>query len=366
MARKEGSLKLSSNIEPRASAPLDARTIVPTLADLTVSGAFPYPYVGMIVSVQSEGKAYMLTASDTTVAANWKEIGSGNSIQVEELPDPTIAEVGVIYQYVGETTSEYVNGYFYVLIDKIIASNVFVENEADANGLFSSEYFTSEDHSTLEGDLLRRDYTPKPGYIANIVITISGSDTPENNFRYASINYDLERLTIATSEDTYFYTDFGESYCTLSIKGWYRIDVQPSLKEWTGTHDEWDNLTSAEKAVYDGCKINFTDDDDPNDIKQWFADQLELSDYEVFHLSTTPTTAQYDGELLWDWNTESSGHRALSINSTIVAHIGEYDIDSPTTLTCAIKKGDSLAIDSSEWGTIRARWYKKRDYSLRN
>ena len=76
MARKEGSLKLSSNIEPRAAAPLDARTIVPTLADLTASGAFPYPYVGMIVSVQSEGKAYMLTAADTTSSSSWMPIGS--------------------------------------------------------------------------------------------------------------------------------------------------------------------------------------------------------------------------------------------------------------------------------------------------
>ena len=78
MARTEGTLKLSSNIEPRAAAPLDARTVVPTLADLTASGAFPYPYVGMIVSVQSEGKAYMLKALDTTVSDNWQEVGSGS------------------------------------------------------------------------------------------------------------------------------------------------------------------------------------------------------------------------------------------------------------------------------------------------
>ena len=74
MARREGTLKLSSNIEPRAAAPLDARTIVPTLAELTASGTFSYPYVGMIVSVQSEGKAYMLTAADTTSSTNWTEL----------------------------------------------------------------------------------------------------------------------------------------------------------------------------------------------------------------------------------------------------------------------------------------------------
>ena len=100
MSRREGTLKLSSNIEPRAAAPLDARLIVPTPADLTASGAFPYPYVGMIVSVQAEGKAYILTASDPTISANWTEIGSGSgdSIQVDALPDPSTVEAGTIYQ----------------------------------------------------------------------------------------------------------------------------------------------------------------------------------------------------------------------------------------------------------------------------
>ena len=100
MARKEGTLKLSSNIEPRAAAPLDARTVVPTLADLTASGAFPYPYVGMIVSVQSEGKAYMLKALDTTVSDNWQEVGSGSQT-LAELDD---VDINLIEWYTKEWT----------------------------------------------------------------------------------------------------------------------------------------------------------------------------------------------------------------------------------------------------------------------
>ena len=34
MARSKGTMKISSNIEPRLGAPLDARMVVPTLADL--------------------------------------------------------------------------------------------------------------------------------------------------------------------------------------------------------------------------------------------------------------------------------------------------------------------------------------------
>lgn len=77
MARTKGMLNLSGNLEVNAGAPLDARTVVPTLADLTVASNFQYKYVGMPVVVQATGDMYILTANDVTVAANWKKIGSG-------------------------------------------------------------------------------------------------------------------------------------------------------------------------------------------------------------------------------------------------------------------------------------------------
>ena len=77
MARKEGSLKLSSNIEPRMGAPLDARSIVPTYADLTVASNFEYTYIGMIVAVQATGEAYILKNEPTTTASNWVKFATG-------------------------------------------------------------------------------------------------------------------------------------------------------------------------------------------------------------------------------------------------------------------------------------------------
>ena len=87
MARQQGSLKLSSNIEPNAAAPLDARTVVQAKNDLTVSSNFPYPYVGMVVSVQDEGKMYLLLNKDVTNIDNWKVVGSG---EIVEIPDTYI------------------------------------------------------------------------------------------------------------------------------------------------------------------------------------------------------------------------------------------------------------------------------------
>ena len=88
MARQKGSANVAASLEILAEAPLDARTVVVNKSDLTAQGSFPYAYVGMIVSVKSEGKLYMLTAMDTTSSSNWKEIGAGGggggSIDVDD------------------------------------------------------------------------------------------------------------------------------------------------------------------------------------------------------------------------------------------------------------------------------------------
>ena len=118
MARTKGSFQLSGAIEPKVATPLDARMVVKTKADLIAAQSFPYAYVGMITSVQEDGKAYILTAKPTTVLANWQEIGTGaeSSIQYSELPSPSQAWDGKIVQYVGENDYEHdwYTGYFYV------------------------------------------------------------------------------------------------------------------------------------------------------------------------------------------------------------------------------------------------------------
>lgn len=98
MARTRGTFTLGANIELEADAPLDARLLVAQKTDLTAEGSFPYKYVGMIVSVASEQKAYMLTGADPTTAANWKDVTdtSENYFRfVDELP--LTGEEGYLY-----------------------------------------------------------------------------------------------------------------------------------------------------------------------------------------------------------------------------------------------------------------------------
>lgn len=77
MSRTEGSYKISGALEPKIAAALDARTVVQTKADLTTSGNFPYPYIGLETYVVAENKKYRLINNDPTDIDNWQEVGSG-------------------------------------------------------------------------------------------------------------------------------------------------------------------------------------------------------------------------------------------------------------------------------------------------
>ena len=84
MARTKGSANFSGTIEPLAGGALDARSIVPAKADLTASGTFPYPYIGMETYVVAEDKKYRLIGADPTNLTNWEEVGGGSTIEVDD------------------------------------------------------------------------------------------------------------------------------------------------------------------------------------------------------------------------------------------------------------------------------------------
>ena len=77
MARSKGSANLAASLEVLAGAPLDAREVVQTKADLTAEGSFPYKYIGLEVYVVAENKKYRLINNDPTALASWQEVGAG-------------------------------------------------------------------------------------------------------------------------------------------------------------------------------------------------------------------------------------------------------------------------------------------------
>lgn len=119
MARQKGMLNLSGNLEPLAGAPLDSRSITPTVADLYIASNWPYKYIGMKTTVTATGDTYRLVNLDVTQESSWVKEGgeSGQTIQYDELPAASSSLAGKIYQYTGVTNLQYTNGYFYECVN---------------------------------------------------------------------------------------------------------------------------------------------------------------------------------------------------------------------------------------------------------
>ena len=86
MSRTLGNIPLSQNIEVAKAAPLDARTVVRNLSQLTDGVSVPYPYTGMTVSVSDDSPSsnnglYFLTTYSTQAVASadavWIKVGTG-------------------------------------------------------------------------------------------------------------------------------------------------------------------------------------------------------------------------------------------------------------------------------------------------
>lgn len=120
MARQKGMLNLSGNLEPLAGAPLDSRTITPTVADLYIASNWPYKYIGMKTTVVATGDTYRLVNLDVTQESSWVLDGGsgGQTIQVESMPMATESDLGKVLQYIGTTNLNYTNGYFYKCVYK--------------------------------------------------------------------------------------------------------------------------------------------------------------------------------------------------------------------------------------------------------
>lgn len=134
MARSIGTMKISSNIEPRLGAPLDARMVVPTQADLTTSDNWPYAYVGMLVAVQATGKVYILKATPVTTAANWAEVGSTTDLSNYYTKGEVDALITSVYKPSGSVAfnslpvlSSEVLGNVYNVTNSFTTTNDFVE-----------------------------------------------------------------------------------------------------------------------------------------------------------------------------------------------------------------------------------------------
>ena len=226
MARAKGTLKLSSNIEPQVGAPLDARSIVPTEADLYAAGSFDYSYVGMIVSVQATGDVYILKAKPTTVEGNWDKVAGGgdmsnyytkseinagwyNKEEIDSIISSVYKPAGSATLATLPTLAKDVLGNVYNMTEKFTTTADFVEGAGKEYGAGSN---------VVVVDLGSGEY---------VAVTPVGDEDPSAEGWY---EYDSEAAKYVLSADT--EVDGTKTYYVIDTN--YKFDVLPGFIDLSG------------------------------------------------------------------------------------------------------------------------------------
>jgi len=85
MAKTYTGDKTGSSFIINVNKPVDVRTVVDSVADLT-NGSIPYPYAGLVVNIKGTGDLYVLTTGGRGASNinNWKKVGEGGEIDPED------------------------------------------------------------------------------------------------------------------------------------------------------------------------------------------------------------------------------------------------------------------------------------------
>lgn len=92
MTRGKGTANLAASLEVLAGAPLDARLVCPTVADLYIASNWPYKYIGMKTTVQATGDTYRLVNLDVTQESSWVKEGA---TEYDDFTGATSQDAGV-------------------------------------------------------------------------------------------------------------------------------------------------------------------------------------------------------------------------------------------------------------------------------
>lgn len=237
MARQIGTLPLQGNIEADINAPLDARLLVNTKAELTVAANYPSAYIGMMVYVKDEGKFYVLKNSDTTQDSSWEEFTAGDSGKafVAEYNVTTAQE---ILAYIDASNEPYApvmlkrgsELYTALLVLKQADNKVYVRVIGTVSGKYYFFNYTITDAvwslSTVEigggGGTMGYDY--------NTNIEVGGIEKGSAISKDESISDFLKRMLVTTYCPTYVAPS-----ATLTYAGNTLMKVGSAINPMTGT-----------------------------------------------------------------------------------------------------------------------------------
>lgn len=174
--------------------------------------------------IKIEGTVDNNTEITTDLSVEWKQVdvGSTNSIQVKEIPEFTPENVNKIVQYVGETNSDYTNGYFYKeYIEIEQTSGTATVSVQDAQKFAEKISQVLSDTPVMGIRINAADYLAPVWelfYLDENGNEIAHTSTPADPAVFAEVTGLLVEGTFETGSQIESTVD----------SGWERIDVQPS------------------------------------------------------------------------------------------------------------------------------------------
>ena len=202
---------------------------------------------------------------DNSIFIRVDEHADGQTIQVITMPTASLDELGKVYQFIGTTTTDYTNGYFYKCVldgsvyswenintqDSYNKDDVYTKTEiGDISNLPDSSKDIVENIGDLSQDISDLD-TNKQDVIQYASMPIASSDNVGQIYQYLG-------NTTSNYVNGYFYKCVldGSSYV------WQNIDVQPS--SGTSTVDSVNGKTGT--VVLNSTDIGFQYDEMPTTL----------------------------------------------------------------------------------------------------
>lgn len=358
MARSKGTMKVSANIEPRIGAPLDARMVVSTLADLTTSGNFPYPYVGMLVAVQATNKLYMYNGGTITSSSAWDEVG-GSSLSgtVGSATQPVYLNAGTITETMYSVEAS-------VPSDAVFTDTTYESKTAASGGIDVSLVTTGEKYSWNNKSNLQLGSTASTAAAGNhthtaTLATESGSTsvTLESDGKYKltaggnSVTFSMPNIPTYENKTA---ASGGTDLSLVTTGDKYNWDNKTSLTIGTtsstaaaGNHNHdgtyLKSVPEATTSAYGGFKTGFTTSGNNRAVQLDANGKAYVEQKDTTYESKSATSGGTDLSLVttgekYTWNNKSS--LTIGTTSTTAAagnhnHDGTYLKSVPEATTSA-------------------------------
>lgn len=264
------SISIGDNFSYNAAKPLDSRFSFNTVAEMMAKPETSL-YDGLIAYCKENEKSYQWKSTNTIdeVLGKWREY---TSTQVKSMPTAGVDQLGHVYQYLGETTTDFINGYFYKCSENTSTTpgtyswvNVEVQEGTISRELTNAEYEALSDAEKMDGTVYYvTDVLPfNPNYASTgftpigTIISVMGNIAPHN---YLACDGALYQISEYPELAGYFEQHFtaknffgGDGETTFAVP-----DLRGEFLRGTGTNSHMNQGSGENVGVHqDGTEIPY-------------------------------------------------------------------------------------------------------------